>query len=444
MTPRSPNRPVCSSNVPWIQHLPLGWQVAPMFTVVIERSTTNAGMVEDNLLSLSYGKIVKKDITSSEGLLPESFETYQIVERGDIVFRLTDLQNDQRSLRTALVPMRGIITSAYVTVKPKGIRAEYLAYLLRSYDVQKVFYSMGGGMRQTMKFEDLRRLPVLLPDDAQQEVIVAYLDREIACIDALIEKKTCFIALLREKRQALITQAVTRGLDPRVPMKDSGVEWVGQVPAHWETKPFKYCVRYQEGPGIMAADFQDEGVPLLRISCVQGKWATLDGCNYLAQEKVERQWRHFKLTLGDLLISGSASMGVVSEVGDEVTGAVAYTGLIRLRGMQGRMTKEYLRWLVVSDVFLTQMDLLKAGSTIQHFGPTHLDQMLICCPPTPEQRVIAGYVDEETLRIESVISATEKSIVLLAERRSALITAAVTGQIDVCAEQPVVEAPEFA
>src|SRR5690606_21676902 len=115
-------------------------------------------MREKNLLSLSYGRIVRRDINSNEGLLPESFETYQIVDRNDIVFRMTDLQNDQRSLRSALVRERGIITSAYIAVRPKGINPSFLGYLIRAYDVQKVFYAMGGGLRQSLKFEELRRL----------------------------------------------------------------------------------------------------------------------------------------------------------------------------------------------------------------------------------------------------------------------------------------------
>ncbi|WP_062737572.1 restriction endonuclease subunit S [Ralstonia mannitolilytica] len=388
-------------------------------------------MKEDNLLSLSYGRIIRKDIEASDGLLPESFETYQIVQVGDIVLRLTDLQNDKRSLRSALVEERGIITSAYLALEPYGIRSAYLAYLLRAYDQTKVFYSMGGGLRQSMKFADLKRLSVVLPTDEEQLSIAAFLDRETAKIDALIAEQERLIALLAEKRLATISHAVTRGLTPDVPMKDSGVAWLGEVPAHWEIKPLRYCVDYQEGPGVLANDFHDEGVPLLRVAGVQDHWARLTGCNYLDPKKVAKRWERFRLQRGDLLISASASMGTVCEVGDEAVGAIAYTGIIRLRGKTGQMVKSFIRHLVVSSQFLTQIDQLKAGATIQHFGPTHLSQMFVVRPPEEEQRAIAAFVDDELERLGILRSAAERAMALLSERRSALIAAAVTGQIDV-------------
>ncbi|MBL0353198.1 MAG: hypothetical protein IPP03_11265 [Dechloromonas sp.] len=151
----------------------------------------------------------------TQSLLPESFETYQIVRPADIVFRLTDLQNDKRSLRTAIVKELGIITSAYLAAKPTGIQAHYLSYLLRAYDVTKVFYSMGGGLRQSMKFADIKRLPTLVPPVAEQTAIATFLDRETAKIDGLIAEQEKLIALLKERRSALISAAVTGKIDVR-------------------------------------------------------------------------------------------------------------------------------------------------------------------------------------------------------------------------------------
>jgi type I restriction enzyme S subunit len=214
-------------------------------------------------------------------------------------------------------------------------------------------------------------------------------------------------------------------------MKDSGVPWLGEVPAHWSLKPLRFCIDFQEGPGIMAEDFHDEGVPLLRVAGVQGQWATLDGCNYLHPAKVAKRWQHFQLSKGDLLISASASMGTICEVGVEAEGAVAYTGIIRLRGRDGEMLKAFVRHMVVSRPFLTQIDLLKAGATIQHYGPTHLSQMFVIQPPVAEQHEIAAFVDQELERFAQLSAEAVQAVILLHERRSALIAAAVTGQIDV-------------
>ncbi len=164
---------------------------------------------------MSYGKIVRKDISSTDGLLPESFETYQIVHKGDLVFRLTDLQNDKRSLRSGLVKETGIITSAYLAIQPTGVDSEYLGYLCRSYDITKVFYSMGGGLRQSLKYDEMKRLPILVPPTRDQESIASFLNSASTAIDPLISEKESLIESLKEYRTSLIHEAVTGKIDLR-------------------------------------------------------------------------------------------------------------------------------------------------------------------------------------------------------------------------------------
>lgn len=147
--------------------------------------------------------------------MPESFETYQIVEANDLVLRLTDLQNDKRSLRSAIVRERGIITSAYLALRSKGIEPSYFNYLLRAYDLMKVFYSMGGGLRQSMKFDDLKRMPLIVPPNENQIEIVKTLDTIINKFEALIEKSQSMIKLLEERRSVLISDLVTGQIDVR-------------------------------------------------------------------------------------------------------------------------------------------------------------------------------------------------------------------------------------
>lgn len=199
------------SGVEWVGETPAGWEVQPFFVHASQCKRSNKGMVNDNLLSLSFGRVVRKNIETSEGLLPESFETYQIVEPNDVVFRLTDLQNDKRSLRSAICRERGIITSAYLAAQPVGIEPSYLAYLMRTYDLTKVLYALGSGLRQSLKYSDMKRLPLLVPSQDEQTQIAKFLDYETAKIDALIEKQQQLIALLKEKRQAVISHAVTKG-----------------------------------------------------------------------------------------------------------------------------------------------------------------------------------------------------------------------------------------
>lgn len=211
----NPNVKMKDSGIEWIGQVPEHWEVKPFFALVTELNRKNVGLVETNILSLSYGNIIQKPETRNMGLTPESYETYQIVESGEIVFRFTDLQNDKRSLRSAQVTQRGIITSAYMAVKPQSIDSTYFAWLMRSYDLCKVFYAMGGGLRQSLKFEDVRRLPVLIPPVDEQSAITNTINAGTARIDALVEKTEQSITLFKERRSAFITAAVTGQIDLR-------------------------------------------------------------------------------------------------------------------------------------------------------------------------------------------------------------------------------------
>jgi type I restriction enzyme, S subunit len=166
------------------------------------------------------------------------------------------------------------------------------------------------------------------------------------------------------------------------------------------------------------------------VASVSGSWATLDGCNYLDPEKVRTTWSRFRVKSGDLLISASASMGTVAEAGPDVEGAIPYTGIIRV--FPGpNVRREFMKWYLVSVPFTTQIDLLKQGSTIQHYGPTHLSRMRLYVPPLDEQDKIVTFLNERCAKIDALVSKARDVIDTMREYRSALITDVVTGKIDV-------------
>ncbi len=205
----SNSRETKPSGIPWISNIPVEWEVAPLYANGQPVSQINKDGAETRLLSLSYGNIVEKRMDSNEGLLPESFNTYQIVMPNDLVFRFTDLQNDQRSLRSAIVTEKGMITSAYLAFRPEGINPQYLNYQMRAIDLMKVFYGMGSGLRQSLKYTDARRLFILIPPTKEQTEIVAYLDEKTADIDSLIARASQTIELLMERKRSAIAHAVT-------------------------------------------------------------------------------------------------------------------------------------------------------------------------------------------------------------------------------------------
>lgn len=410
MTVMLPHGSYKPSTAPWIGQIPAHWDEKPLFALARERRESNAGMRENNLLSLSYGRIVRKDINTNQGLLPESFETYQIVEAGDVVFRLTDLQNDQRSLRSALCGERGIITSAYTAVIIEGAAPAFFSYLMRAYDVQKVFYSMGGGLRQSLKYDDLRRMPIPLPSGMEQKMIVAFLDRETERIDHLIEKKGKFIDLLREKRTAMIAHTVTKGLDTDAPMTSSGVKWLGEVPSSWKVTPLKYLCRVKTGSRDTAHAVLGGGYPFfVRSQTVEEIDTYSADCEAI-------------LTAGD-----GAGVGKVYHY---------YNGkfdfhqrvymLSKFEGIRGRYLFYYL-----SALFAAVALDGGAKSTVDSLRMPVFMGFAVAHPGLSEQDRILEFLDRQVQRIDDLVHKTERSIELLKEHRSALITAAVTGKIDV-------------
>ena len=408
MTHGHANLKIKDSGIEWVGAIPQHWRVLPFFSFVDEVTNSNQGLKERNLLSLSYGRIVRKDIERLEGLTPASFEGYNIVEHNDIIFRLTDLQNDQTSLRSARSDERGIITSAYVTVRPHQ-SPRFFEYLMRSYDTTKVFYGIGGGIRQSMNFANVKRLPVVVPPFEEMEAIATYLDRATTRIDALIAKKIRFIELLREKRQALIAHAVTKGLDAEMPMKDSGVEWLGTIPTNWTTKRLRFVCDVTTG----GKDTVD---------------ATSDGAYpfYVRSQEVQRINTYSAECEAVLTAGDGAGVGKVYHY---VNGKFDFHQRVYMmynfRNVRGRYFFHYLRSLF-SAVALDG----GAKSTVDSLRMPVFRNFSITVPSLSEQDEIVQFIEERSSRIDALIAKTERSIKLLREHRTALITAAVTGKID--------------
>lgn len=198
------------SGIEWVGAIPAHWSIHPVYTYFGERKNKNKFGNENNLLSLSYGRVIRKDINTSDGLLPESFNTYNIVEAGDIIIRPTDLQNDKRSLRTGLVKEHGIITSAYIDLYPlKQVDSRYFHFLLHAYDVMKVFYNMGNGVRQGLNYSEFSRLMVFEPPYDEQVAMADYLETKVVEVDAIIEQKKEQMTVLDDYKRSLIFEYVT-------------------------------------------------------------------------------------------------------------------------------------------------------------------------------------------------------------------------------------------
>lgn len=209
-----PNVPMKDSEIEWIGEIPAHWDIKQLSSLFCERKYKNRGNTEINVLSLSYGNIKKRNVETNMGLLPESFETYNVIEPGNIVLRLTDLQNDHKSLRCGFVKENGIITSAYVTLEKKAeiseINTEYFYRLLHMFDIKKGFYGMGDGVRQNLKFNgELNKLVIVIPTVNEQNEIVKFLNERCEAIDKAVALKEVGIQKLEEYKKSLIYECVT-------------------------------------------------------------------------------------------------------------------------------------------------------------------------------------------------------------------------------------------
>lgn len=401
--------------------IPAHWIMHPVYYYFGERKCKNILEQETNLLSLSYGKIIRKDINTSEGLLPASFNTYNIVEVNDIIIRPTDLQNDKRSLRTGLVQERGIITSAYIALMPNmTLNAGYFHYLLHAFDVSKVFYNMGNGVRQGLNYSEFSRLMVMEPPYEEQNAIANFLDAKCAEIDTLAADIQAQIDTLEQYKRSVITETVTKGLNPDAEMKYSGISWIGDMPSHWNVIRGKYILRYMQKPVR-----EDDGV----ITCFRDGEVTLrsnrreDGFT-MSDKEIGYQG----IDVGDLVVHGMD--GFAGSIGISDSRGKASPVLNVLDTDQSkRYIMYYLRSMAYSDVFLALATGIRVRSCDLRWNK--LAELSYPVPPLEEQNAIVEHIDAVIKKTDAVIADKKAQLATLDEYKKSLIFEYVTGKKEV-------------
>lgn len=421
------------SGLPWLGKIPYYWKLKPLFSVMKERQRKNINIRENNVLSLSYGKIIKRDVESNFGLLPDSFDNYQIIFPGNIILRLTDLQNDKRSLRTGRVEEKGIITSAYTCLEVCDLLDDiYVHYLLHAYDLLKVFYQLGAGVRQTMNFDDLKRLPILIPPLPEQRAIATFLNRKTVKIDDLIAKKQQLLALLSEKRSTLISQAVTKGLDSSVKLK-TGNRWIDMYPHSWKGLPLKRWVstKITDGPHE-TPEFLLDGVPFVSAEAVYNDRINLDSKRgYISRQEHQRFCKKLLPRRDDIfMVKSGATTGklAIVDIDDEFSVWSPMT-LIRVDGK--KLIPSYLFYALHSDYIQHQVRQLWTQGTQPNISMSEVENIFIIAPQIPDQLKIVTFLDQQISNLDALSQKVQAVIDLLFEYRSALIVSVITGMIRV-------------
>ena len=411
------------SGLPWLGRVPGHWEMRPVFGAFVPNQERNHGMKEKTVLSLSYGRIVIRPTEKLHGLVPESFETYQIVNPGDIVIRTTDLQNDHTSLRVGLVRNRGIITSAYLALKLKaGVVPEFGFQFLNVWDTSKAIYEYGSGLRQNLDFSHFKRMPVSLPSPGEQAAIVRFLDWANGRLERAIQAKRKVIALLNEQKQAIIHRAVTRGLDPNVPLKPSGIPWLGEIPRHWEVIRSKYIYREVDSRSANGGETHlsmSQKLGLIPSSQIEEKRLVSE--TYVGAKLCEK---------GDLVLNRlKAHLGVFALAPQRGLVSPDYTVLRPIRTLEDRFFEAVYR-TPACRVELRQ----RAKGIVQGFWRLYTDDFYdirVPVPPVDEQRRIMARIDGDLTGVLTAIFRLEREIALLREYRTRLVADVVTGKLDV-------------
>jgi len=411
----------------WIGEIPEHWDIKRLKLIFTEKKlTTNPDL---NCGSISFGKVVIKD---DEKIPLATKASYQEVLKGEFLINPLNLNYDLISLRIALSYINVVVSSGYIVLKNiLEINKEYFKYLLHRYDVA-FMKLLGSGVRQTINFNHIANSLLAFPPPEEQTAIANFLNRKTALIDQAIGIKQKQIELLKERRQILIHKAVTRGPNPNVKMKDSGVEWIGEVPEGWEVKRIKH-VTTKIGSGVTPSGggttYLDIGIPLIRSQNILFGKIELEGVAYIS-EKIHASMSNSQVQKGDVLLNiTGGSIGRCHFV--ETVFPMNVNQHVCIVRPSTIITSVFLNSLLASEIGQGQIWFFQQGGGREGLNFQALKNFIIPLPPIREQLAISEYIEMTSQKFATAISLKEKEIEKLKEYKSTLINSAVTGKIKV-------------
>lgn len=410
------------SGIKWIGDSPIEWNKFTIGQLFEQVKQKNTGLIEKNLLSLSYGRIKRKDINSGDGLLPESFEGYNIIEKDDIVLRMTDLQNDKTSLRQGIAEERGIITSAYITMRAiHKVSPRFVYYQLYGFDVSKGYYGMGSGVRQGVNWKDIKKLSLILPNLELQNEIAKFLDEKTALIDDIITDTKQTIEELKSYKQSLISEIVTKGIDKNVKLVPSGIEWIGEVPEEWEVLKSRYFLNEISVKGYPDEEvlslYRDYGIIPKNSRSDNHNVTSLDTSGYKLVEPGNLVINKMKAWQGSMAISDLR--GIVSPA--------YYTFEVD----NERFDLRFLHYALRNPAYKQEYMRISAGLRVGKWdlNKNEFKNLKYAFPENKEeQKAIADYLDEKISQIDALIIEKENVISEYENYKKSMIYEYVTGK----------------
>ena len=440
MTPAKDYTEMKDSGIEWVGDIPEVWDVFPaggVFNEVKEKNTNNQ---YSNPFSFRYGEIVDKKISGEiDESVEETLSAYRVVSPNTIMINGLNLNYDFISQRVAIVKERGIITSAYLAVQPDENRIvpRFVLYLLKAYDYRQVFHGIGSGIRKTLKFQDFKNIKIVAPSLTEQTAIASYLDTQCAKIDEIIAQAKASIEDYKQWKASIIYEAVTKGLDPDVEMKDSGIKWIGKVPIHWRVTIIKNFVSIRSGitlgkqypPGTQLVS-----CPYLRVANVKAEYVDLQDVATIMVTSEEAE--KYALKSGELLMTEGGDrdkLGRGTIWHGEIPGCLHQNHVFAVRVNEKYMLTKFLDYLTASPVGREYFDLTaKKTTNLASTNSTTILQFSVPIPPLAEQEKIIAALEQDTATINEVIAEKEALVSDLESYKKSLIYEVVTGKRRVC------------
>ncbi|MCP6285839.1 restriction endonuclease subunit S [Klebsiella pneumoniae] len=433
------------SGVEWLKAIPEHWKISKLrYQFVFDKglTITKEHLQDEGIPCVNYGEVHSKygfEVDPEIHTLKCVSDKYlkdnssSLLAKGDIVFADTSEDIDGSGNFTQLVTDT-VTFAGYHTIIARPFEREnsrFYAYLLDCKELRsQVRHAVKGVKVFSITQAILRNLSIWLPSKDEQAKIAAFLDHETAKIDNLIEKQQQLIELLKEKRQAVISHAVTKGLNPDVPMKDSGVEWLGDVPEHWTISRYKFCTsRVIVGIAEAATHaYSDSGTPIIRSTNIKEEGLNTTDLLYLKNE-FARQNESKYLFSNDIVTVRTGYPGISAVIPETLNGSHCFTNLVStpLHSQHSKYLTEYLNSAMGKEYFA----LNGWGSAQKNISVPILQNFPIAYPDSDEQREISTFVIDKRDEFSHLLEKADESIRLMQERRAALISAAVTGKIDV-------------
>jgi type I restriction enzyme S subunit len=435
------------SGVEWLGEVPLSWEIKQVRHLIRGSSEgmkigpfgsqLKVEMLDDDGEYKVYGQenVIADDFERGDRFLSAArfaeLNAYE-VSSGDILVTMMGSSGRCAIAPAGLPP--GIMDSHLLRIRVnRNVLPRFLRLLIddAAYVAYQVKVLGKGSIMHGLNSEIVKKLVVVLPSISEQYSLLKFLDRETRKIDALVKEQQRLIELLKEKRQAVISHAVTKGLNPNAPMKASGIEWLGEVPAHWEVGPLKRFWKVTDCKHV-TAEFVEEGIPLASIREVQAWWVTLENAKRTTEFFYDQLIEGGRKPMpGDLIFSRNATVGEVAQVSEEHPAFAMGQDVCLLRKTDPRHSSDFLQHVIRSSAVLAQLQNLMIGSTFKRVNVEEIKSLIVPMPPACEQSVIATHLSAECSRIDILISQATRAIDLLQERRTALVSSAVTGKIDV-------------